>query len=355
MKNKNNTIHFVFLIIAIVVVGFGVYFIFKPFLVAILSAFVLWQLFKNWYKKTVKFLGGRKSIASLLNCIVILFILIVPFLFVLGLITSEINSLYQAAQKSNWSFNIGLNSEIPLLKDLGFESGKFNFESLASSGAFEGAKGVGSFLLNAIKKTYQGASTFLFATFITFFALYYFFKDGDRMLRKMMNLCPLPNRQERVLVEDFVNISRATLKGSLVIAIVQGALLGLTFWATGVSSPAIWGLIAAVLSLIPLLGVVLVWLPVSIFLFFSGQWIPALIILIIGSTIISTVDNFLRPKLVENETSLHPMLVLLSTLGGLAVFGIMGFLIGPIIIVLFLSLLRIYQSDFQVELKKMNK
>lgn len=352
---KNNVIHLLFLFAVIIAVGIGVYLIFKPFLIAILVAFILWQLFKGWHKKILKLLGGHKALASLLSCTIIFFILVIPFLIVLGLITSEANNLYKSIQENNWNIEIGVDSEMFLLKELGFESGKFSLESLTSSSYFEGAKGIGNFLLNAVKKTYQGASSFIFTTFITFFVLYYLFKDGEKILRRLMNLSPLPNRQEKNLIEDFVNISRATLKGSLVIAIVQGLILGLTFWFTGVSAPAIWGVVTAIVSLIPLIGAVLVWLPACIIMFFMGHWVSALIILIIGAGIVSTIDNFLRPKLVENETSLHPMLVLLSTLGGIGVFGIMGFLIGPIIIVLFLSLLRIYKSDFKKEIKQMNE
>ena len=170
-----------------------------------------------------------------------------------------------------------------------------------------------------------------------------------------MALSPLKDSEERQLLKNFISVSKATLKGSLVIAIIQGILMTIVFLVTGVPSPVIWGAITVLFSLIPMVGAGLVWLPAGIIMLLLGNIWQGLTILIFGALVVSTIDNFLRPRLVGKETSLHPILVFLSTIGGIALFGLVGILLGPVIIVLFISLLDIYQIEFKDELEKMNQ
>ncbi len=170
-----------------------------------------------------------------------------------------------------------------------------------------------------------------------------------------MNISPLKNKQEKLIVSKFVSISRATLKGTLVIALIQGALMTLLFLATGVKSSILWGLVTVLVSLIPMIGTILVWLPVGIVMILMGSLWQGIAIFLLGGIVVSNVDNLLRPKLVGDETSLHPLWVFLSTLGGIAVFGVAGFLLGPVIVVLFMTLLHIYEIEFKTDLKKFNK
>ncbi len=348
-----------FLFVVIIGVGIGAYFVFKPFLVAIIFAFIISQLFQGWYQKINKKLKNKKSLASLATCLIIFLILIIPFFATLGLVVSEANSLYQKSQQNNqvFSLNKTINkiSESPLVKKIGLNTEEFNLKNIFASEQFtQITKSIGNFTITIVKKSYQRASHFIFVTFVTFFALYYFFKDGDKMIKKIMKLSPLPAKQEKLLLKKFIGISRATLKGSLIIAIIQGLLMGIIFWIAGVGSPAIWGLVTAILSLIPALGAVLVWLPVGIFLLLTGDIWQAFFVLAAGAIVVSSIDNVLRPKLVGNDASLHPLLVFLSTLGGLVAFGFAGFIIGPIIIVLLVSLLDIYENEFKKELKDTN-
>jgi predicted PurR-regulated permease PerM len=249
-----------------------------------------------------------------------------------------------------------LNNQSFLATNLGIKNGKISLQSFleASQITSESVKDLGNFLFSALKTVYQGTSNFVFTTFVAFFVLYYLFKDGEKLMKKIMALSPLPNSQEKLLLDNFINISRATLKGTLVIAVIQGLLLGLSFFISGVSSPTIWGILAAIFSIIPLVGPVFVWLPVGLFLLISGNIWQAIIVFSSGALIVSTVDNILRPKLVGDASSVHPLLVFLSTIGGLAVFGMLGFLIGPVIVVLFISLLKIYELEFKKELKEIN-
>jgi len=247
------------------------------------------------------------------------------------------------------------------LKTIVFDNFNFSLtkeEIQAATQTEEFSKGITTItnlFLDIGKKTYQSAFHFFFMTFIMFFSLYYFFKDGKRMIRKFMKVSPLKDSQEKLLLKKFNAVSSATLKGGLVIAIVQGTLLGALFFITGISSAAMWGVITVVLSLIPLVGSIIIWLPAGIIMFATGNSWEGIVIILFGMLVISTIDNFIRPKLVGDATRLHPLLVLLSTLGGIAVFGIPGFLLGPIIIVFFLTLIDIYQLEFKEDLKKFNK
>lgn len=351
------TLNSAFLFTLIILVGILSYLIFKPFLIALFLAFVLSQLFKKWYKEINKKFGNRPSLASFSLCIILFFILAIPFFITATLVAKETTDLYQNVQKVNWQEKIEKVAEIPMVKNLGFDLKTFNVQNFIlgdSEKIANNTKDFGNLFFSIVKKTYQGTSSFIFMTFVTFFSLYYLFKDGDKMIKKVMQLSPLKDKEEGKLLENFVSVSKATLRGSLVIAIIQGLLTALVFAISGVPSPVLWGSITIVVSLIPLLGAALVWLPAGLIMIFSGNVWQGVTILIFGALIISMIDNFLRPKLVGNETSLHPMLVFFSTIGGIALFGIIGILLGPIIIVLFISLLDIYQSEFKTELKKIN-
>lgn len=351
MKSHFNT---TFLFALIILVGYGTFIILKPFFVAVILAFVISQLFHNWYLKINKIMFGKKSLASFAACLMILLIIFIPVVFVSSLVLSETNQLFQVIQQNDIKGKLeNLSFTIPYLN---VNITNAEIQSVVGTDEFtSGLKTAGGFFLGLIKNTYQSTSNFLFMTFVMFFSLYYFFKDSDVLLKKFMAISPLKDSQEKLLVKKFIAISRATLKGTLVIAILQGALIGISFAIAGVSSATLWALVTVIVSLIPLLGVVLVWAPVGVFLLLTGSIWQGVFILIFGALITSSIDNFLRPKLVGNETQLHPLLVFLSTLGGLAFFGIAGFLLGPVIIVLLMTLLEIYQIEFKRDLKAFNK
>lgn len=354
MKNNLNS---AFLLILIVLAGICAYLVFKPFLVALFLAFVISQLFKKWYEKINQKFGGRSSLASLTLCIILFFILVIPFFLTASLVAKETADLYQNIQKTDWAIQLKKISSSPIIEALGVDKKIFDLPHIGTDNSgqlVDSFKSTSNFILSAIQKTYQGISHFVFMTFVVFFSLYYFFKDGDKIIKKIMALSPLKDAEESQLLKNFVSISKATLKGSLVIAIVQGLIMTVAFVITGFSSPIIWGVITIFVSLIPLFGAGLVWLPAGIIMLFMGNIWQGITIIIFGALFVSTIDNFLRPKLVGKETSLHPILVLISTIGGIMLFGIIGILLGPVIVVLFISLLDIYQIEFKNELEKMN-
>ncbi len=343
-----------FLFLLIAASGYGAYLVFKPFLLALLVAFVLSQLFKNYYLRFTKFFRGRKSVGSFLACGMILFIIIIPLISISSLLVSEANGLYEIIQKNHFIEKVN-GSELTI-PGLNIYISNSDLHSIIGTDKFiNSVKDAGNLFATFIKSAYRSTSQLAFLTFVMFFALYYLFKDGDRIIKEIMKISPLRNKQEKILIEKFVEISRATLKGTLVVALIQGTLTGLTLWLLDVQSAALLGVVATFFSLIPILGPVFVWAPVAIILLLLGQLWQAIVLTIVGTVVISLIDNILRPKLVGNDSGLHPLLIFISTFGGLALFGLIGFLVGPVIIAMFIAILHIYQTEFKDDLKEFNK
>ncbi len=352
MKKLNH----LYLLTLIIAIGIGLYFIFRPFLVAIFLAFILSRLFNDWYQKILKILKNPSFSAFVASALIFL-IIFLPLLFVGKLVATELVNSYQVITSENFKTDffawrdssLKTINEHPSLINKLTETDLLNNKNINTL-----LKNTGNLLTTLAKYLYQGTSNFLFTLFIMFFCLYYFFKDGDRLINKIIQLSPLKNSQEEKLLENFIDISRATLKGSLIIAIVQGGLTTILLVATGIPSAVLLGVIATIFALIPMFGTAVVWLPIGLITLALGNIWQGITILLVGSLIIGSIDNILRPYLVGKNTSLHPLLVFLSTVGGISFFGIAGFLLGPVTVVLFLNLLEIYKTEFANELRKFN-
>jgi predicted PurR-regulated permease PerM len=187
---------------------------------------------------------------------------------------------------------------------------------------------------------------FFFQLFVMLYSMFFFLIHGRTILDDVMRLFPLPEQDKADLLDKFVSVSRATLKGSLVIGIIQGSLAGLAFYVAGIKGAAFWGTIMGVLSILPGIGAPLIWVPAVIYLLAVGRIGPAIGLLLWCALVVGTVDNFLRPLLVGKDTKMPDLLVLLSTVGGISLFGAVGFVVGPVIAALFLAVYRIYGETF---------
>jgi predicted PurR-regulated permease PerM len=352
MKNLNN----IYLLVLLILTGMGMYLIFKPFLIAIFVAFTLSRLFNGWYQKILNLLKNP-SLSSFATSTLLFLIIFLPVLLVGKLVASELLNGYQAVNSDQFKTDLFSlkDSMLAIVNNSPYLNEKLNNSSLLNEQNLSNlTKTIGNTLANFGKYAYQSMSHFVFTLFITFFCLYYFFKDGDRLVNKFFKVSPLKDYQEKRLLENFVEISRATLRGSLIIAIIQGFLTTILFMTTGVSSAVLLGVVATIFALIPMVGTAIVWLPVGVIMLLLGNIWQGITILMVGSLVIGSIDNILRPQLVGNKTSLHPLLVFLSTMGGITLFGITGFLLGPVTVVLFLNLLDIYKEEFKSDLEKYN-
>ncbi len=351
MQARQINVYFFFLIMFLV--GVMVFFIFQPFLTAIIAAAILSILFRPVYLALLRWFPGRVGTASFLTCLLVSLIIVTPVLTVLSLAIAEANHLYHTIAEER-SFVGVVKVGVQTFHETSFGQVVFKDSAFTTESVMEDIQRFSQNALGLLQTAYQSITHFVFWVFVMFFTLFYFLIDGDRAFNRLMQLSPLKNEHERLLAEKFISISRATIKGTLVVGAIQGLLGGLAFWIVGVPSPAIWGLLMILFSIIPLVGSALVWLPAAIILLLMGQIWQGIFLLIVGFGVISLVDNILRPKLVGKDTQMHPLMIFFATLGGISLFGLPGFIIGPIVVSLFLALGEIYSIEFKSQLAEYN-
>jgi len=336
----------VFLLFLVVVISLLLFAMVKGFLLAIFFAAILSGLFHPPYRRLVRLFRGRRPPASAATVILALLLIIVPLSALVGVVTSEALQVSQKVrpwveQQVNQPDQLdNFLQRLPLADRLGPYKG----ELVAKVGQLAGT--LGSFLVNNLASATRGTALFLFQLFIMLYAMFFFLMNGKEWLEKALYYVPLSSREEDRLVARFLSVSRATLKGTLVIGIVQGTLAGAAFAVVGIEGAAFWGTVMAVLSIIPGVGTALVWVPAAVFLFAVGRTGSALGLTIWCVAVVGTVDNVLRPWLVGKDTQMSDLLILLGTLGGLTLFGAAGIVVGPIITALFVTVWEIYAETF---------
>jgi predicted PurR-regulated permease PerM len=284
-------------------------------------------------------LGHWRSAAAAISMLLVVVIVVIPIGIIVATVTNEAVLLYdrvQAGQLSLAGIYDFVEQRFPellaLLQKIDIDPEKL--QSQLSAGATQVTQFVASRAIALGQDTLRITVFF----FLMLYLLFFFLRDGQKLLEGLVRALPLGNERERHLLGRFAEVSRATIKGSLVVGIVQGAIGGIAFAILGIGSPVLWGVIMALLSIIPAVGPAFVWLPAAIFLFTGGQVVSGIVLVLIGTLVIGLVDNFLRPLLVGRDTKMPDYLILLSTLGGLAAFGLAGVVIGPIIAAFFLSI-----------------
>lgn len=181
--------------------------------------------------------------------------------------------------------------------------------------------------------------------FFVVFTMYYLFRDGEKIVRKLPAALPLRREQSEAIIERTQEVVSASVYGVVTIAALQGMLGGIAFWILGIPSPLLWAVLMMFICMIPILGSFLVWVPLSLYLIANGNWTKAVLLLIWGGLVISTIDNFLRPKWIKNQTRLHELFVFFSVLGGISVFGLLGIVLGPVVLAITLGLLQTFRSS----------
>jgi predicted PurR-regulated permease PerM len=345
MKTSYNTYFFFVILIGLTVLAF---FIVKPFLISFLFALILVHLFNPVYNFLLE-KTQRKWLSSLLTCLLIALIIIIPILVVMMLVVNEVQSVIVSLAGNPESLKKISGATHSLSSSAIFKAvdfGKiFNQESILAA-----LKSFSQGFLFVLQGTYAGILHFVFVIFMMFISLFYMFIDGKKLVEKIVKLVPLQSKYDSILLNDLNSMIRAVIKGTMLMAILHGIIGGLLFWATGVVSPILFGILMAVTSVIPPVGSGLVWFPVGIAMILFGHPTEGIIILLAGILVISTMDNVVRPKLVGRDAKMHPLLILFSTLGGIFLFGISGFIIGPLVMSLLVPLWDIYVLEFKTKL-----
>lgn len=301
-------------------------------------ASVLAIIFHPVHQRLREKMGDRDSWSALLTVLLIVLLVIVP-LFLIGIaVTKEAAELYERVASGEIDLQEPVRAVERMLPIVTDYLNRFGVESTKiQQGLSTAAVAVSQFLAAQAVVIGQNALRFSILFFVMLYLLFFFLRDGEKLTATIIRALPMGEGREAHLLARFAKVSRATIKGTLVVGLIQGILGGLLFWVVGIEAAIFWGVIMTLLSLFPAIGSVLVWGPAAIILLFTGELIRGIIVLVVGTLIIGLVDNMLRPILVGHETKMPDYLVLISTLGGLTVFGISGFVIGPIIAALFLS------------------
>ncbi|HQF57523.1 MAG TPA: AI-2E family transporter [Candidatus Magasanikbacteria bacterium] len=346
-KISFNKMRSIFFFSVIVILAIALIYIIRPFLYPIFWAAVIAVIFYPLYSKFLT-KTKRPNLSASLTLIIVILVIIIPLSILSTLIVNESINVYKSVSPENISQKVtdiddwlSKTSLAPYLKTL---------ETEGTSYLTNLTKTISLFIFENLKTFTQNSFRFFFMLFIMFYTLFFFLRDGKKMLERLMHLSPLGNKYENMLYERFTSTTRATLKGTLLVGAVQGSLGGILFLITGIPGALIWGLVMIAMSIVPAVGCSIVWFPTGIIMLLMGNIWQGLFILTFGALVISLIDNLIRPPLVGKDTQIHPLLILFSTLGGIFLFGISGFVIGPVIASLFISVISIYDHYYHNEL-----
>jgi len=333
---------------AIILVTAAFVWLVLPFYGAILWAVILAILFDPVQRTLEKWLGGRRNVAAGLSVLVCICVVVIPGSVVLAALAQEAAGLY--SRINSQEFDIGA-----LLARIRNSLPSFMLDALSAlhlGDVTEIQARLTSFLLQASQAVAtravtigQGTAQLLVSLGVMLYLLFFLFRDGARLAAMIRNASPLSDRYTDHILSKFSSVVKATVLGNVIVAAVQGAIGGVTFWMLGIKAALLWGVLMAVLSLLPAVGAALVWVPAAGYLLLSGDYLKGVILIVIGTLVISTVDNLLRPPLVGKGTRLPDYVVLISTLGGISLIGMNGFVLGPLIAAVFVAVWSLFTDD----------
>ena len=336
----------IFLLILTALSLFLCYLLFKQFVFPLLSATVLAIVFYPLHARVQRRLR-KPSLAALVTTLLVILIFVVPATLVLLGVKREVVNLYAILdQKSSESG--GFSAFLSGLVDRPMEwIGRYIDVSQVDARAelVERLKGLSAVLVSQGWNIVGGLGSFVVNSAITLFTLFFLFREGRALRRRIAALLPLSGEQVERLFSGIENTVVGTVYGGLIVAAVQGALVGIALWVLGVDSPLFWGLVAAVFALLPLIGTAIVWVPAAIYLVASGSWVKGLILVGWGALIVGTIDNVLRPILIRGRVQMHPLLIFFAVFGGVNVFGFLGLFIGPVILALTMTTLAMLREE----------
>jgi len=319
----------------------------RAFLLTILLAAIFTGLSYPVYRWLLRRLHGREALAAIATLVLLLALVIAPLLAVLGAGANEALRVTETIR--------------PRLQQLVDKPGEFNSRLRALPGyhhiepyrgqiftkAGELVGSTSTFLFAALSATTRATAVFIFHFIVLLYTMFFFLTGGPNLLRGVLAYLPLTEADKQRMLEKFVSVTRATLKGTVLIGALQGLLGGLAFWAVGLDGAIFWGTVMTVLSIIPGIGAALIWVPAAIILLTTGELWRGIALAVFCGLVVGSVDNLLRPLLVGRDTQMHELLIFFSTLGGLLLFGAMGFILGPILAALFVTAWEMFGTAFR--------
>jgi predicted PurR-regulated permease PerM len=335
------------LILSVILITVVFLLMIRGFLMAILMAGIVSALARPLYRRFERLYRGRRGLASASTLLVILLLIILPLGALLGIVAAQAIKVGQSItpwiqqQLADPSGLAGVLEKLPFYEQIA----PYQQEILTRVG--ELVASISQFLISGLSSATVMTVNFLLQFFIFLYTMFFFLMDGDKLLDKIMYYLPMEDQDERRMLGKFTSVTRATLKGTAVIGILQGGLAGLAFVAVGIPSAVFWGTIMAVLSIIPGIGTALIWGPAAIILAAGGNYLKAGGLCLFCAVVVGSIDNLLRPVLVGKDTQMHELMIFFGTLGGIIMFGVMGMIIGPIVAALFITIWEIYAVAFK--------
>lgn len=327
----------------VVVAGISILFLLmiRGFLMTLLVAAIIAGLLYPVYRWMLRLVRGRSTLASVLTLLLAIVAIFGPLATLAGIVVQQAVSLTENVGQMIKPY---IDDPQLLSSHLALFPWADRIEPMLPQIAERGVQVVsslGTFLVRQVSAATSGTVIFLFQFAIMLYALYFFFKNGDRYVRTILSYLPFSEEDNTRLLARFASVTKATVKGTLLIGIIQGTINGLAFWVVGLPAPAFWGVVMIVLSVVPAVGGALVWVPAAALLALTGRYVQAVVLTVICGAVSGSVDNLLRPRLVGRDTQMPDLLVLISTLGGIGFFGAGGFIVGPLVAAFFITLWQI--------------
>ena len=343
-KHRFQRIFLLLLVLAISAIFFRMI---RSFLLVLLVGAILSGLFHPLYRRLLRWFRGRAGLASAATLLVFTAVPLVPLIAFSGIVARQALDVSQSV--GPWiQAQVSQPDELDrLILKLPFAEYWAPYKDQVAAKVGELAGSVGTFMVSWLAAATRGTVIFIFMLFVMLYSMFFFLKDGRRLLERILFYMPLTSEDEQRMVDRFLSVTRAMIKGTLLIGIVQGTLAGLAFAVAGIPGAAFWGTMMALLSIIPGVGTALVWVPGVIYLLATGHTGAGIGIALWCAIVVGTVDNLMRPWLVGKDTKMPDLLILLGTLGGLVLFGAIGVIIGPIVAALFVTVWEIYGEAFE--------
>lgn len=350
--SRMNTLQFnrIVVIVAALLISAIFLVMIRHFLVTILLAGIFAGLAFPLFSRFLPALGNRRSLSAILTLIIFFLMVFLPLIGVFSVVIGQAVSLSKTVIPLVRE-QIRNPGELPaLISGLPFYGQIENYSDLILGRIAEVLGNLGTTVISSFSAFTWSALYDLGFFIIFWYTMFFLLRDGHMLMERIQNYLPLAENDQKRLLDRFVSVTRASLKGSLIIAVVQGSLAGLAFHVAGIENAVFWGAIMATLSILPLIGSPLIWVPAVIIQAFSGNYVEALGLLLFCGIVVGQIDNVLRPILVGRDTSMHELFIFFGTLGGIGMFGLPGFIIGPVVAALFVTVWDIYGETFSESL-----
>lgn len=344
-----------FLLFCIAVTLYFLYQVMEPFVTTLILSAVFATAFYPLYERVLKMMKGRDVAASLLTCLLVFLFILVPLIVFSILLGRQAFEAYGFIQETvtngalepylRWEPGGHLYDALGILREQASPFVDLDSLDLRSRIA-EAAQGGAAFLAAQSANILRSIGWLLVSLFIMLFAMFYFFKDANTIIAKIMTLSPLPKKHELELLKKFKEMSHAALYGILLTAIAQGIVGAIGFVIVGIPSAMFWGAAMALFSLVPVIGTATIWLPAGVVLLLTGNIGGGIFLLLYGALIVGTVDNFLRAYIIGEKVKMNQLLTFLAVFGGIGVFGLFGVIFGPLIVALFFAFIHIYEKEY---------